>query len=198
MHNPCFKVYSCSRIWGEKAFRKKYFLKQINSLKDNCSSRGINVYFNIYLCSVVHFCFLSVISLLAPGWLQEDSFQRGNEWPLNSSIWDHIFLQREYKYSLGCAYYLKLYLYSEVNLNRCDLVFVKFKVSILSWVILLERKIMRGALERVLYTNMIIVKRNSFILSCYSVSKYSVLIMDLPLDYIPRGLQISKTSSRKV
>lgn len=47
---------------------------------------------------------------------------------------------------------------------------------------------MRGVLERVFYINMIIVKRNLFILLCYFVSKYLVFIMDLLLDYILRGL----------
>ena len=129
MHSSCFKVYSCSQIWGQKACRKKCFLKQINSLKGNCSSKNINIYFNIYLCNVIQFYFLAVISLLAPGWLQEDSSQRCIEWPLNSSIWDRIFLQREYKYSLGCAYYLILSLCSKLNLSMCNCVFVKFKLA---------------------------------------------------------------------
>lgn len=80
MHNCHFKVYSCSQIWGVgEAFRKKYFLRQVNSLKDNCSSRGINIYFNVYLCNVVQFYFLAVISIPALGWLREDAFQRCNE-----------------------------------------------------------------------------------------------------------------------
>ena len=78
---------------------------------------------------MIQFYFLAVISLLAPGWLQEDSSQRCIEWPLNSSIWDRIFLQREYKYSLGCAYYLILSLCSKLNLSMCNCVFVKFKLA---------------------------------------------------------------------
>lgn len=136
MHSPCFKVYSCSQIWGQKACRKKCFLKQINSLKGNCSSKNINIYFNIYLCNVIQFYFLSAISLLASGWVQEDSSQRCIEWPWNSSVWGHIFLQREYKYSSGCAYYLMLSLCSKLNLSMCNCVLVKFKVSVLSWIII--------------------------------------------------------------
>lgn len=79
MHSPCFKVYSCSQSWGGSVQKEAFFLKHINSLKNNCSSGDINVYFNIYLCRVVHLYFLSVSSLLTSGWLQDDSFQRCNE-----------------------------------------------------------------------------------------------------------------------
>lgn len=46
------------KFWGEKTSRKKNFFKA-NKLKDNCSFRGINVYFNIYLCSMAHMFFFS-------------------------------------------------------------------------------------------------------------------------------------------
>lgn len=41
-----------------------------------------------------------------------------HEWLSSSSIWDHIFLQREDKYSLNCTYYCRLHIFSEVNLTR--------------------------------------------------------------------------------